>query len=270
MVFAFYWLTQFMIAVEEFVVANVITIWYMEHQKDHNALRRAWWRFFRFHFGAVCAGSFVIALIHLFRGIVHFLEKKAKDSGADRNCVAKFCFSCIHCCLACCQKCVHFINKNAYTEVAIYGQDFLTSCCMALSILSDNMVVVATLNSVTYLLCLIIKLFIAASASFLAYLWLEKSEGHEEVVYTSAVAIFVAMISYFIADTCTDVFDMASDAMLICVLEDKKHNGTNMVGPPDIRRAFLKSRAAVHHHHEKESGVKTINRDEDDDVSLTI
>ena len=51
-----------------------------------------------------------------------------------------------------------------------------------------------------------------------------------EVVYSSAVVVFLALFSYFIADTFTDLFDMASDAMLICVVEDKEKNPNSMIG----------------------------------------
>jgi len=242
MLFALFWFTQLFVAMEEFVVGSVIVIWYASGRKDDNNLSKSIWRLFRYHFGAVVTGSFLIAIVQTIRAIVTYIEHKMEEHGATENCLIKFLFCCIQGCLACCQKCLRFINKTAYTESAIYGMSFWSSCCRAFHVLTANLLLVTTLNSITSVLCFIVKILISAAIALLGYLWIEESGKLEgEVVYSGAVVIFLAMFSYFIVDTFTDLFDMASDAMLICVLEDKEKNPNNMIGPPDIRTIFMKN-----------------------------
>ena len=177
MLFAVFWFTQLFVAMEEFVVSSVIVMWYASGRKDDNNLSRSIWRLFRYHFGAVVTGSFLIAIVQIIRAVVTYLEHKLEEHGATENCLVKFFFCCIKCCLTACEKCMRFINKTSYTETAIYGLSFWSACCRAFSVLANNLVLVATLNSITSILCFIVKILISASTAFFGYLYIVESEA---------------------------------------------------------------------------------------------
>jgi hypothetical protein len=83
------------------------------------------------HFGSICLGSLLVAIIETIRVIVHWI----KEHEAPDNCCCKFIFCCIECCLACVQRCVEVINSYAYVHVAIKGTGFCTSAKAALNFL---------------------------------------------------------------------------------------------------------------------------------------
>lgn len=73
----------------------------------------------RYHLGSVAFGSFIIALIKFIRLIIKYLERKLKQQeglGPIKH-IALFLLRCCSCCLACFERCMKYLNKNAYIEV---------------------------------------------------------------------------------------------------------------------------------------------------------
>lgn len=58
----------------------------------------------------------------------------------ERVCVrSSFAMCCCRCCLWCLEKCLKFINKNAYIETALYGLDFCNAACKAFGTILRNL-----------------------------------------------------------------------------------------------------------------------------------
>lgn len=75
----------------------------------------------KYHMGTAAFGSFIIAVIKTIRAVVMYLQKKAKKSN---NKIMQAILCCIQCCLWCVEKCMKFLNKNAYIQTAIFGYSF--------------------------------------------------------------------------------------------------------------------------------------------------
>ena len=64
-----------------------------------------------------------------------YIERKLKDrigSSNPINIILKVC----QCCLWCFEKCMKFLNRNAYIEVAIYGYNFCKAARKAFTLLA--------------------------------------------------------------------------------------------------------------------------------------
>jgi hypothetical protein len=81
----------------------------------------AFYRLLRFHLGTAAFGSFIIAIIQLLRIILKYIEHNIKDwekrgfKGPILWAFKAF-LKCAHCLLWCFEKCMKFININAYIE----------------------------------------------------------------------------------------------------------------------------------------------------------
>ena len=81
----------------------------------------AFYRLLRFHLGTAAFGSLIIAIIQMIRIILKYLEHKVKD-WEKKGCsgpllyILKGALSCAQCVLWCFEKCMKFININAYIE----------------------------------------------------------------------------------------------------------------------------------------------------------
>ena len=82
----------------------------------HFPILQSVWRLVRYHLGSVAFGSFIIALIQFIRIIMKYLEKRSKKWGAAGKAMVPL-LKCIQCCLWCFEKCMKFLNKNAYIEI---------------------------------------------------------------------------------------------------------------------------------------------------------
>ena len=84
----------------------------------------AFYRLLRFHLGTAAFGSLIIAIIQMIRIVLKYLEHKVKD-WEKKGCsgpliyVLKAFLKCAQCVLWCFEKCMKFININAYIETGI-------------------------------------------------------------------------------------------------------------------------------------------------------
>jgi hypothetical protein len=56
---------------------------------------------FRYHFGSLAFGSFILALVQFMQIIVELFKKQAESTGADKNPCFEYVINCLRCCLAC-------------------------------------------------------------------------------------------------------------------------------------------------------------------------
>lgn len=97
------------------------------------------------HLGTAAYGSLVLAIIKTIRAVLAYLQKKAKKSG---NRIALFVLSCLQCCMWCLEKCMRFLNKNAYIQTAIYGYSFCKACRAAFFLIARNVLRVFAVSMV--------------------------------------------------------------------------------------------------------------------------
>lgn len=119
--------------------------WYSLHihvlagSADGFPVFKAIYRLFRYHFGSLALGSLILALIMFLRTILEFVEWQATKELAGMSCgekLVKFIFYIIRCLLICLIKCVQFLNKTAYIEIAIWGLGVNSPCIISNSNLS--------------------------------------------------------------------------------------------------------------------------------------
>ena len=154
-VFGLFWVYCFILACAEMVLAGCVTTWYKHGGKPpYWALPRSIWRLCVHHLGTVAAGSLIIALCEFTQAVLTYIKKKSEQSDSSVNKVAKFMLSCLICCFWCLEKCLKFINRNAYVEVTLFGYSFCNAAKAAFFTILSNVVTLATFNFIGYLVCL--------------------------------------------------------------------------------------------------------------------
>jgi len=239
MVFGLFWVLGIFAAMQQFVISSVTVLWYLQGQKDQGNLTKSIWRLFRYHFGSIAFGAFIVAVVQTLRAIVEYINSKTKEA-QEESCVTRMLIKCLQCCLACCESCVKMINKHAYVEIAIWGHGFCSSACRVLGLFASHGTYVAMVNGIAYLLCMMIKVLVMALTGLIGYLWLQPKEI--EVPQFAAVVLFSVCLAYVVANAFTDTFEMVAEAMMVVFLEDyKNHVATeeNMIGSDALKRIML-------------------------------
>jgi choline transporter-like protein 2/4/5 len=96
--------------------------------------------------GTAAFGSLIIAIIATLRVVLAYIQRKCS---LHKNKVTEAIICCIGCCLWCFEKCVKFLNKNAYIQTAIYGYSFCKAARTAFFLLLRNILRVAAVNMVS-------------------------------------------------------------------------------------------------------------------------
>ena len=114
MIFSWFWSSQFIVAVGQLVVALSISLWYFNRSrnlvKNSTFFRALWLVSFR-HLGTAAFGSLIIAIVKTVRAILTYIQKRCTKSKLR---IAVVILSVLKCLLCCVEKCLKFINKQAY------------------------------------------------------------------------------------------------------------------------------------------------------------
>lgn len=116
LLFSWFWTSQFIVAVGQLVVALAISLWYFS--RNRGLVKNA--TFFKAvalvsinHLGTAAFGSLIIAIVKTIRAVLTYIQKKAVKSKLR---VAVVILSVLKCLLWCIEKCLKYINKQAYIQ----------------------------------------------------------------------------------------------------------------------------------------------------------
>uniref|UniRef100_A0A087Y3R0 Choline transporter-like protein n=1 Tax=Poecilia formosa TaxID=48698 RepID=A0A087Y3R0_POEFO len=152
----------------------------------------------------------------------------SRPPGAQ-NKFAKFLLSCMKCCFWCLEKCIRFLNRNAYIMIAIYGKNFCASARDAFFLLMRNIIRVAVLDKVTDFLLFLGKLLIVGIVGIFSFFFFSGrikavEDAAPSLNYYWVPILTVVVGSYLIAHGFFSVYAMCVDTLFLCFLEDLERN----------------------------------------------
>uniref|UniRef100_A0A8D2HYA6 Choline transporter-like protein n=1 Tax=Urocitellus parryii TaxID=9999 RepID=A0A8D2HYA6_UROPR len=157
------WISEFILACQQMTVAGAVVTYYFTRDKRNlpfTPILASVNRLIRYHLGTVAKGSFIITLVKIPRMILMYIHSQLK--GKENACARCILKSCI-CCLWCLEKCLNYLNQNAYTATAINSTNFCTSAKDAFVILVENALRVAAINTVGDFMLFLGKVLIVCS-----------------------------------------------------------------------------------------------------------
>lgn len=238
--FMFFWLSAFLIALNEMTLAGSFGIWYWTRYKNADKRRknnlptltllRSFGRAIFFHLRTLAFGSLIIAILRLIRLLLEYFERKIKKA-TNNNRVVGFFMKCMKCCMCCVEKLVKYINHNAYIICAVYGSNFCVSAAKAFKLVVNNIIRVAVIDKLTNFLLFLSKLAIAVAIGVLSFYFFTKKIPIESVkafapdlhyYFLPVAVIFIGV--YAIAKLFFDVYSMCVDTLFLSALIDLEIN----------------------------------------------
>ncbi|XP_054896788.1 choline transporter-like protein 2 isoform X1 [Poeciliopsis prolifica] len=229
-VFLFFWCANFVTALGQVTLSGAFASYYWAFKKPDDIpafpIFSSLGRALRYHTGSLAFGSLILSSVQVIRVLLEYLDQKLKGA---QNKFAKFLLSCMRCCFWCLEKCIKFLNRNAYIMIAIYGKSFCTSARNAFFLLMRNIVRVAVLDKVTDFLLFLGKLLIVGIVGIFSFFFFS---GRIKVVENAApslnyywVPILTVVVgSYLIAHGFFSVYAMCVDTLFLCFCEDLERN----------------------------------------------
>jgi hypothetical protein len=230
--FSFLWNNAFLVALGQLIIAAACGVWFFTPREEKCkkwSVRTGVWIAFRYHLGSIAFGSLIIAVVQFVRYTLMYLERHAK---AAKNRIAVIALKAVQCCLWCFEKCLKFLNKNAYIQIALVGKGFCTSARAAFFLIFRNMVrfgAVAMLGSV---INVIGTIFITVGTSISGYFILKAL--HPQITPILPMAIYV-VLSYLVAKIFMNVFGLSVDTMLQCFIATEEMGGDSGFVPTQLQ-----------------------------------
>uniref|UniRef100_A0A8C6WKM9 Choline transporter-like protein n=1 Tax=Neogobius melanostomus TaxID=47308 RepID=A0A8C6WKM9_9GOBI len=233
---AFLWCVNFIIALGQCTLAGAFASYYWAFEKPADIpmfpVCDSFLRALRYHTGSLAFGALILTLVQIVRLILEYIDRKTKRS---QNKCARYVLICLKCCFWCLEKCVKFLNRNAYIMIAIYGKNFCVSAKNAFMLLMRNIVRVVVLDKVTDMLLFFGKLMVVGGVGVLSFFFFTGrislpgntfSAGSLNYYWVPMVAVIIG--SFLIASGFFSVYNMCVDTLFLCFLEDLERNdGSN-------------------------------------------
>uniref|UniRef100_A0A665W117 Choline transporter-like protein n=1 Tax=Echeneis naucrates TaxID=173247 RepID=A0A665W117_ECHNA len=229
-VFLFFWCANFVTALGQVTLSGAFASYYWAFKKPDDIpaypIFSSLGRALRYHTGSLAFGSLILSVVQVIRVILEYLDHKLK--GAQNKCT-KFLLSCMKCCFWCLEKCIKFLNRNAYIMIAIYGKSFCTSARDAFFLLMRNIIRVAVLDKVTDFLLFLGKLLIVGIVGIFSFFFFSGrikavEDAAPSLNYYWVPILTVVVGSYLIAHGFFSVYAMCVDTLFLCFLEDLERN----------------------------------------------
>merc|ERR1711988_672190 len=260
--FGYFWVTQFIAALGEMVLAGAAAAWYFRELPDRppikKPLRRALKRAIKYHIGSVAFGSLIIAIIKFIRAVIAYIQSKANAAAGKAGAIGKIVkvvLCLIQSCVWCMEKCMKFINRNAYILIAIHGISFCTAAKRAFFLILRNIARIGAVALLSTIFLFLGKMFICAIPTTAAVYLLIMNESTKVASPAVPLAI-IAISTYIIGSSMMAVYGMTIDTMLVCFVGDEEAN-KEAHGGPFYASGELSSFVSAKAKECKENGVKS-------------
>ncbi|XP_074505620.1 choline transporter-like protein 1 isoform X1 [Sebastes fasciatus] len=215
------WITEFILACQQMTVAGAVVTYYFTRDKNRlpvTPILSSILRLVRYHLGTVAKGAFIITLVKIPRLILMYIHNQLKGKeNACARCLLKTCI----CCLWCLEKCLNYLNQNAYAATAINSTSFCTSARDAFVILVENALRVATINAIGDFVLFLGKILIVTTTAFAGVLLLNYQRDYAEWLLP---LIIVCLFSFLVAHCFLSIFEIVVDVLFLCFAIDTKYN----------------------------------------------
>jgi len=174
--------------------------------------------------GSVAFGAFILAVIWAIQIVMLYIEKKMRDAGLAKNKFMELLFKYIHCCLACFERLIKFLNKQAFIQVALTGKSFCPAAWAGFLVILHHMVDFSLLSFLGNAFMLIAILVISCGSGALAWLLIRSTSYMDQISSIWFPVVLVVIMGYLIGKIFSSVYMVACYAILQCFYVDLELN----------------------------------------------
>jgi hypothetical protein len=241
-----FWVDELFTAMSQFVISYSVVLYYF-CPKDASGYKeapsfplfRGYFVGFVYHVGTLAFGAALIAIVRIISLILSYIAKQAEKENAALACIAKI----MLCVVQCFKRCLEFLNKNAYMDVAYRSSWFCTAAKNALKMIMQEAVLMALLNGACFVFQIVGGLLISLTAGYVTYIGVQTetfTDPASEYYVDNAVAVGIAG---FLAGTIVAVpfmltFDQCADTLLYCYVMDKVSPGDHDYCPDQLKEVI--------------------------------
>lgn len=216
--------------------------YYFNSNKDYEGGAEVCTGFYMTHFnhpGSIAFGSFIIAVVQIIRLTLLYIAKKAEKMNGD-NAVVKSMIKCAQCFLACLEKVLDYINKQAFSYMAVAGTNFCSSAWngFLLNIKFLLRFTFAYWIAIVFIFLGKVSIIAGNCATFFMIVKYVTPEVAASEGSQLAPLIVVGVVTYFTTTIFLGLFDTVVQSLLTSLGFDCDANGGKpKYGPPTFHEA---------------------------------
>jgi hypothetical protein len=232
------WVNGFLIAFGQCSLAGGAASWYFapnDEKLSPSHTLAGIKNTFLYHQGSVAFGSLIVALVQLVKYYLLYLAKQAEQ---QHNPFMACVFRCLAYVVWCVEKCVKFMNKNAYIQIALLGKKFCTAMKDAFWLVFRNAGRIAAAGLISPIIHFFGMLTITVATTMFGVVMVRELYPTElNNPYNCGIFYFIE--GYVCGRLVMNVFGMGVDTMLQCFVADEEINGQVGEHTPYELTAFL-------------------------------
>ncbi|KAF2835266.1 DUF580-domain-containing protein [Patellaria atrata CBS 101060] len=213
--FAAYWITEVLKNVIHTTISGVYGSWYFCSQNfPKNATRGAFRRSMTYSFGSISFGSLLVAIINFLRQLCSVAQRQEAQEG---NIVGVILFCILGCIIGILDWAVQFINRYAFSHIALYGKAYIAAAKDTWKMIKDRGIDALVNECLIGPVLTMGATFIAYACALLAYCYLlftrpAYNEGQE---FTPVVVAFAFLIGLQICHIFTTPLSSGIDTIFV-------------------------------------------------------
>ena len=239
-VFSLFYITAVILAYSQFVYASSACIWYFTSEKgtEGHLIAKSFYRGLRYHFGSLCFGASIIAIIRFIMFFLEYVKKKVEGVLPKNQAkIVKCLISCMQCCLGCCAKVMEYINKHAYIQIALKGDNFCTAAWQGFALIIRNMGRFGVLALIGGVLSVIGTICIAVSSAVVGYFVITKVDYFSADLNSCILPVVVfGLVGFIVGKVTMSIFSVSGDALIHSFLLDEELNKGQPKAFPELQK----------------------------------
>jgi hypothetical protein len=245
-IFSLFYMTAIISAYSQFVYASSACIWYFTAEKgtEDHPIAKSFKRGIRYHFGSLCFGAAIIAIIRFIMFFLEYIKKKieattSKKQGKIFKCI----ISCFQCCLGCCAKFMEYINKHAYIQIALKGECFCTAAWEGFGLVIRNLGRFAVLGFLGGILSIFGTIFITLASAVIGYFVITNVPYFNDELNSFVLPVIAfGIIGFILGHITMSIFSVSGDALIHSFLLDEELNKGQPKAFPELQKFMSEER----------------------------
>jgi len=218
--FAAYWFSEWLKNTIHVTISGVYGSWYFcVHNFPANATRGALKRAMTYSFGSISLGSLVVAIINMLRQICSIARQQ---SASDGNIVGYIAFCILGCFIALLDWAVQFLNRYAFSHIALYGKPYIAAAKDTWKLIKDRGIDALVNECLIGPVLSIGAMFIGYACALMAYCYLifTSPAYNQDGGYTPVVLAFAFLIGLQICHVFTTPLSSGIDTIFVACAWD--------------------------------------------------
>lgn len=218
--FTAYWISEFIKNVIHVTISGVYGSWYFAVRNfPRNATRGAFKRSMTTSFGSISLGSLIVAIINFLRQLCSMARAQSASEGNIVACVLLTCLSCL---IALLDWAVQFINRYAFSHIALYGKAYIPAAKDTWKMIKDRGIDALVNECLIGPVFSIGAMFVGYACALCAYVFLRITNKNDTGSngFTPVVIAFAFLIGLQICNIFTTPLSSGIDTIFVAAAWD--------------------------------------------------